>query len=119
MFTYLAKLPLAKAMASEGRGYDNKNPRDQQSRLTGWGKRALAVHMNSFEFTPIFAIAVFMNHLTNMGAAPVSAGLAIYVVISRFAYMGLYLAHQANFRSIVWFSGLIASFALATASLWG
>ncbi len=119
VFPYLAKLPAMKAMAQEGRGYDNKNPRDQQTRLTGWGKRAVAAHLNSFEILPIFASAVFMNHLTNADLAPVSSGLAVFFVVSRFAYVGLYLAHLAALRSMVWFAGIGACFALATVSLWG
>ena len=34
------------AMAQLPEGYDDKNPRDQQARLSGWGKRALPAHAN-------------------------------------------------------------------------
>ena len=44
----LAKAPVAYAMNQLG-GYDNKHPREQQSKLTGFGGRALGAHQNSFE----------------------------------------------------------------------
>ena len=64
LLTYLTKAPLAMAMAKESEsGYDNRNPRDQQARLSGWGKRSLAAHQNSFEVTPVFAAAVIAAYL--------------------------------------------------------
>ncbi len=118
LFPYIAKVPLMVAMGREGKGYDNRNPRDQQARLQSWGKRALAAHQNSFEILPVFASAVFLNHLT-AGDPTKSAGLAVFFVLSRFGYVGLYLADLASVRSVVWFGGMISCVALATVSLWG
>lgn len=51
--------PVARAMAEEGGGrYDNHHPRAQQARLTGFGARALAAHLNSIEAFPLFAAGV-------------------------------------------------------------
>ena len=33
--TFASKIPLALAMAREGKGYDNRHPRQQMARLTG------------------------------------------------------------------------------------
>ena len=43
LLPYLAKMPVAVAMAKLG-GYDNAHPRAQQAKLTGFGARALAGH---------------------------------------------------------------------------
>ena len=48
LLPYLAKGPVAIAMAKLG-GYDNSHPREQQSKLTGYGARAVAGHQNAFE----------------------------------------------------------------------
>jgi len=39
-------------------GYNNSHPREQQSKLTGFGARALTAHQNAFESLIIFAPAV-------------------------------------------------------------
>lgn len=115
LFNYLSKIPLAVAMAKEGKGYDNKNPREQQARLTGWGKRALAAHLNSFEVTPLFAACVFVGHLSQ-GDATWSARLAVGFLLSRVLYLGLYLANLDSLRSLAWFAGILASFGIALSS---
>lgn len=115
LFNYLSKVPLALAMSKEGKGYDNKTPRDQQARLTGWGKRALAAHQNSFEVTPLFAACVFVGHLTN-GNPFWSSCLAVTFLISRVLYTYLYLANVDAMRSVVWFVGILSSFGIALSS---
>jgi uncharacterized MAPEG superfamily protein len=40
LLIYIAKIPVAYAMYKLDNKYDNSYPRDQQARLTGWGKRA-------------------------------------------------------------------------------
>ena len=42
-------------------GYDNHHPRDQQTRLDGKGRRALAAHLNGLEVLPVFGIAVLAS----------------------------------------------------------
>src|SRR4051812_21521355 len=83
--TYLAKVPIAIAMQRHG-GYDNRNPRDQQKNLTGWGKRALAAHQNCFEVFPVFAACVFISQFRNADSAKVGY-LAITFVALRFLYV--------------------------------
>lgn len=112
ILVYLSKAPVAMAMAKEGgKGYDNRHPRAQQARLTGWGARALAAHQNSFEITPIFGLAVITAHLFQ--ANPWwSAMWAALFVASRVIYVLLYLRDINLMRSTVWGVGLVSCIAL-------
>lgn len=111
LLIYLPKIPLSVAMAKEGAGYDNKSPREQQARLTGWGARARAAHMNAFESFPPFAAAVVIAHLAK--ADPVwSAKLAIAHVAARTVYPLIYMANLGTLRSLVWGVGFLATIGL-------
>jgi uncharacterized MAPEG superfamily protein len=108
---YLPKIPLSMAMAKQPEGYDNKSPRDQQARLTGWGRRAAAAHANGFESFPAFAAGVLATQVT--GANPHWASiLAVTYVISRAIYVAVYLADVAPLRSAVWTLGFACSVGL-------
>jgi len=108
---YLPKLPLSLAMARQPEGYDNRSPRDQQARLTGWGRRAAAAHANGFESFPAFAAGVLATQVT--GASPHWATiLSIAYVVARTLYVGAYLADVAALRSAVWTAGFACSVAL-------
>ena len=112
LLTYLTKLPLAMAMAKEGdSGYDNRHPRDQQSRLTGWGSRSLAAHQNSFEVTPIFAAAVITAYLFQADAYWSAVWASIFLV-SRILYIIFYIKDINLMRSTVWMVGIAACVAL-------
>ena len=109
---FLAKAPVAKAMAEEGGGrYDNRHPRAQQARLSGFGARALAAHLNSFEAFPLFAVAVLMNHVTNTQGLLVDV-LAVTFVVARVFYLLCYWADLHWQRSVVWVIGLLSSLLL-------
>jgi len=114
---YLSKVPLAIAMAKEGsKGYDNRHPRDQQARLTGWGERALAAHLNGFEITPVFAAAVITAYLFE--ADPWwSAVWAATFVLSRVFYIVFYLVDLNLLRSTAWMVGLVGCIALFVLSM--
>jgi uncharacterized MAPEG superfamily protein len=101
---YLAKVPVGIAQNALGR-YDNRNPREQQARLEGWGKRAHAAHLNSFEGFAPFAAAVALNHLAG-GDAALAGKLGVAYVISRVIYIGLYIADVHLVRSVVWAAGM-------------
>jgi len=112
LLTYLTKLPLAMAMAKECEsGYDNRNPRDQQARLTGWGRRTLAAHQNSFEITPVFAAAVITAHLFQADAYW-SAVWALVFLVSRVLYIIFYIRDVNQVRSLVWMIGMASCIAL-------
>ncbi|MNF58521.1 MAPEG family protein [compost metagenome] len=106
LLIYLAKIPVAKAMREEGRGYDNHHPRAQQARLTGFGARAVAAHQNSIEIFPLFAAGVLMAHTTQTQGWFVDL-LAILFIVSRVIYLFLYWNDKASLRSLVWVVGLV------------
>ena len=108
---WIPKIPLSMAMARQPEGYDNKNPRDQQARLTGWGRRAAAAHANGFESFPVFAAGVLATQVT--GVSPQwAASLSIAYVIARVVYTFAYLADIAPLRSLVWSVGFACTIAL-------
>lgn len=117
LLNYLSKIPLMIAMGREKGGYDNKNPRDQQANIKGWGRRALGAHLNSFEVAPLFAASVFIGHLTN-GNPEWMARLSVYFIVSRVLYIALYVADVDKLRSLVWASGILSSFAIALSSFY-
>jgi len=106
----LAKAPVAIAMNKLG-GYNNKHPREQQSKLTGFGARALAAHQNAFESLIIFASAALVAIATNHTGEMIST-LAIVHVVSRVLYHVLYLVNIALLRSLVWGVATVASFTI-------
>ena len=106
LLIYLARIPVAKAMREEGRGYDNHHPRAQQARLTGFGARAVAAHQNSIDMFPLFAAGVLMAHATQTQGWFVDL-LAIIFIVSRVIYLFLYWNDKASVRSLVWALGLV------------
>ena len=111
VLTLLTKVPVFVAMAREGRGYDNNHPRDQQARLVGWGRRALAAHMNAFEAFPLFAAGAIAAVVS--GADPTwAARLCIGFLALRVLYTALYIADIAALRSVSWFGATACSFTL-------
>jgi uncharacterized MAPEG superfamily protein len=107
----LAKAPLALAMNKAGGGYDNRNPREQQNSLAGFGARAKAAHENCFEalimFTP-GALAVLVTH----NAGQLAEYFAIAFVASRLAYLFAYYLDKHVLRSTFWGIGFISSLSL-------
>ena len=109
--TLATKAPVAVAMARQPEGYDNRQPRDQQAGLDGWGRRAVAAHLNSFEAFPGFAAGVIVAHLAG-GDPQWSTGLAVTFVVARVLYPVLYIANWHAARSAVWTVGFAATVAL-------
>jgi uncharacterized MAPEG superfamily protein len=108
LLIFAPKIPLSVAMAKAPGGYDNKHPRDQQDRLTGWAARAKAAHLNGFESFPPFAAGVVIAHLA--GLDPYRASLlAITFVVARALYPVLYILDLDYLRSGVWGVGLLAT----------
>lgn len=102
---------VAAGQARQPEGYDNRDPRDQQARLSGAPRRALAAHQNALEGFPPFAAAVLVAHLT--GANPtIAAALAITYCASRVLYTAFYITGQGTLRSLVWGVGATATAAL-------
>ena len=88
-------------MARNKGGYDNHDPRAWLARQEDWRARANAAQANSFEALPFFIGAVVIAH--QLGAQQLRLDvLALVFVVLRVVYILLYLANQANARSIVW-----------------
>ncbi len=108
LLNMVSKAPVAIAMARQGGGYDNSNPRVQQAELTGWGRRAVAAHLNGFEAFSGFAAAVLVAVLG--GADPVwTARLAVAFVVARVLYLPLYIGDFDRLRSAVWSVAFVAT----------
>ncbi|WP_019029371.1 MAPEG family protein [Colwellia piezophila] len=106
----LAKAPVAYAMAKQGR-YNNNQPREQQSKLTGFGGRALAAHQNAFESVILFAPAVILALATDNIQQTVVI-LAVIHIIARVLYNILYLFDLSSLRSITWAIATLCSFSI-------
>jgi uncharacterized MAPEG superfamily protein len=87
------------------------HPREQQSKLTGFGARALAAHQNAFESLIIFAPAVLLAIATQHTGANIGL-LAILHVCARVLYNVLYLVNIDKLRSLVWGVATLSSFAI-------
>lgn len=110
LLPFIAKGPVAYAMNKLG-GYNNNHPREQQSKLTGFGARALAAHQNAFESLIIFAPAVLLAIATHHTGENIVL-LAVVHVCARIAYNLLYLMNIDKIRSIVWFVATLSSFSI-------
>lgn len=106
----LSKAPLAIAQAKAG-GYDNKNPRLQQARLTGFGARARAAHENAFEALILFSPAAVMV-IVMQAVSTYTIWLAIGFVLARVLYHIFYLLDWDKLRSVVWLAGFACSILL-------
>lgn len=110
LLPFLAKGPVAYAMNKLG-GYNNNHPREQQSKLTGFGARALAAHQNAFESLIIFAPAILLAIATHHTGSNIVI-LAVVHVCARILYNVLYLANIDKVRSLVWGVGTLSSFTI-------
>lgn len=98
-----------------GERFNNRHPREWQSRLTGMPARAHAAHLNAFEAFPLFAVAVVVADLHDATQSTVDA-LALAFIGLRVLYGVFYLVDQHALRSLVWFAAIgctIAIFVLA------
>lgn len=108
----LSKVPLAIAMNKEQGGYNNRNPREQQKSLLGFGARAKAAHENCFEALIMFTPGVLAVLVTN-SADQLAEYFAIAFIAARFAYLLTYYFDKHLLRSTFWSVGFACSIALA------
>jgi uncharacterized MAPEG superfamily protein len=101
---YLPRLAVIVGQAKQPEGFDNRHPRDQQARLTGWPRRAQAAHENALESFPAFAAAVLVSHVGGAALSAMTTLAAIYL-IARTAYPFIYMADIHWLRTLVWFVG--------------
>ena len=107
----ITKVPVAVAMARQPGGYDNRYPRDQQSKLQGFGQRALAAHHNSLEAFPVISAAVIVAALANISTSWLDIACAV-IVTARLLYTAFYWADIHLLRSIAWTGGFLSCLAL-------
>jgi uncharacterized MAPEG superfamily protein len=111
VLAYAPKIVSSVAMSRQPGGYDNKQPRAQQAKLSGWGARAHNAHLNGLENFAPFAAAVLVAHVG--GGDPRRASLlAISYVVARTLYIVAYLADSDRLRSVLWTLGFLATAAL-------
>ena len=94
-----------------GERFNNRTPREWQSRLSGLPARAHAAHLNSFEAFPLFAAAVIVADLLDAPQATVDL-LALAFIALRVLYGTFYLVDQHALRSLVWFAALACTVAI-------
>jgi uncharacterized MAPEG superfamily protein len=83
---------------------DNKNPRQQQAKMSGAGARAMSAQQNAWEALAMFTPAVLVAHLN--GAVAGQAALAAMIfVVARMLHPIFYLANIDALRSLSWAVG--------------
>ncbi len=114
----VALMPILGAgIAKWGTTIDNNNPRDWAASLEGYRRRAFAAHLNSYEFFPVFAVAVLAAQTAGAAQRPVD-WLALGVVLARAAYLACYVADLATARSLVWTLAMAGAVAIFTSPAW-
>lgn len=91
--------------------YDNRHPRDQQAKLEGWSKRAVAAHQNGFESFAGFAASAIMAHIAHVDPFWIHT-LCITYLAARALYPIAYIANIHLVRSTIWTFGIVSSLAL-------
>lgn len=81
--------------------YDNNNPREWESTLIGWQKRAIAAHSNGYEALPLFIAAVIFAQMAQGDQSRIDM-LALTFVALRVAYIAVYLMNFGSLRSLIW-----------------
>lgn len=118
---YVPRVFVAIAQARTSGGYDNRMPREQQSRIDDTGKRAQAAHMNAFESFAPFAVAVLLSVFQKSAGRPVDPsmidGFALGHVGARAVYTWLYITDNPTARSAVWCIGMICTAAILLVAL--
>lgn len=112
----VTKAPVGIAMAKLDGRYDNRTPRAQQSRLQGFGARAMGAHQNAIEAFPLFAAGVLAALWANAPLETVNT-LCLVFIAARVAYMILYWLDIDKLRSVVWGVGMVCSFWLMVLAL--
>jgi uncharacterized MAPEG superfamily protein len=111
---YIPRGVVLRAQMRQPEGLDNNNPRDQQARLTGVGRRAQGAHLNMIEAFPLFAAGMLASMLARVDLN-VIVGLGSAFVVLRAIYIALYLGDKASARTAVWMLAFLCTGALLLA----
>lgn len=98
-------------MPKKSGGYDNNNPREWASHLSGWQARAIAAQYNGFEALPLFIAAVVLAQQVHLDQGRID-GLAMAFVAIRVVYVATYVMNLGTLRSLVWTAGFATCVAL-------
>lgn len=112
----ITKIPVAHAMNQQKGGYNNRYPRDQQANLTGFGKRALSAHMNTFEALPVFIAGLFCALFFQADAELINLCCLLFVG-GRIVYFLCYWADIHLLRSLSWGVAFVSSCVMVVAPL--
>ena len=107
VLAYWPRSVAAKEMARLPGGYDNREPRNQQTRLEGVGSRALSAHLNGMEAFPMFGIAVLAAMQRSVNILWVVALCAVFLA-ARFTFVLAYLNDRSSLRSLMFLVGALA-----------
>ncbi|CAH1387871.1 MAPEG family protein [Candidatus Nitrotoga sp. M5] len=91
--------------------YDNNNPREWQSKLIGWQKRAIAAHSNGYEALPLFIAAVIFAQMSQSDQSRIDL-LAMIFVALRVMYIAAYLMNFGGLRSLIWAAAMAVNVGL-------
>lgn len=108
---YVPRLVVAREMAKMPEGYDNAQPREQQAKLQGLGKRAHSAHLNGFEAFAPFAAGTLAAMIGHVSAQTIAIVGGVHVA-ARVLYIAMFLGDKPTARSGVWTIAFLASCAL-------
>jgi uncharacterized MAPEG superfamily protein len=111
ILAYWPRSIAAREMARLPGGYDNRDPRNQQTRLEGLGRRAISAHLNGLEAFPMFGIAVLAAMQRSVDIRLVAA-LCLLFLAARFTFVLAYVNDRASLRSAMFLVGLLSCAAL-------
>jgi uncharacterized MAPEG superfamily protein len=103
-------------LAKAGPAYDNAQPRDSAALDTPLKRNAYGAHANSIEAFPLFAAAVLLAALRHAPGQTVNVLAGLWLV-SRFAYVAVYLAGLHTLRSLLWAVSAGASIAILVVAI--
>ena len=115
---YVPRLIVSREMAKLEGGYDNSEPRAQQAKLDGLGRRALGAHQNGIEAFAPFAIGVLAS-IQRGGNVQAAAYMSILFIVARSAYIYAYLSNKPTLRSGMWTLGILATSVLMILAIIG
>lgn len=118
LLIYVPRQVVSGEMKKQEGGYNNNDPRAQQARLEGLGRRAMGAHQNAFEAFAPFAAGV-LAALQRSPQRTAIVAICVAFVVVRTVYMIAYLADKATLRSGMWGLGMLAITALMVLAIVG
>ncbi len=111
LLIYFARVFVLVGQIKRPEGFDNRHPRDQQTKLEGWARRANAAHANAFESFAPYAAGILVSLTAGVPETVLSVVAALYLT-ARFTYTLAYIADVHKLRTPVWFVGFFSTIVL-------